>query len=489
MKSAVLADYFPLPEGDLQLNEDYIEFNQAIALSHEQDKVLVGVCSTDGESLGDELKTYFKKDIDFLKINISELMRYIGKQDGLSENESNNGQVLMTRNQLDKIANDAPTINLVNRIIMDAISAEASDIHIECLENRSRVRYRIDGVLQQTLDFDRSRFAGVSSRIKIMSGLNIMERRMPQDGRISVTLEGSPLDIRTSIIPASDGESIALRLFHKQNKGIKLNDLGFSTEQEKQIFKLCSSPHGLYLVTGPTGSGKTTTINAILREINSIERKIITIEDPVEYKLDGIEQIQTNEKIGLTFGSLLRRVLRQDPDVIMVGEIRDTETAQLALRAALTGHFVLSTLHTNDAPSAVTRLRNMGLESYLISGVLKGVIAQRLVRKLCGSCKIKSAPSSELQFLAEKYKLNIKNEYKPVGCPKCHNTGYYGRIALSEHLQINNKVEKLILEEETAVKIRKAGDLDTDDLLGDGLVKIASGITSMEEVGKAAFLS
>ena len=304
---------------------------------------------------------------------------------------------------LDRITGDAPTVNLVNSIILDAVRLGASDIHVERDEVRMTVRYRLDGLLRTAGTHSPERFASVSSRIKLMANLNIMESRKPQDGRLTATLDGRDVHMRLSVVPLIQGESLVLRLFHREEDLIDPGHLGFPGETVEALRRLFRYPHGLILVTGPTGSGKTTTLSAFLAEIKDERKKIITLEDPVEYIIPGIDQIQVNEDIGLTFGTLLRRVLRQDPDVLMVGEIRDGETASLAIRAALTGHLVLATLHTNDAPSAVTRLVDMEIPPYLLGAVLRGVLAQRLVRTLCPRCRekvpLKPAEAALCRFL------------------------------------------------------------------------------------------
>ena len=318
------------------------------------------------------------------KVTKDELISYLGKIYGHSEESQISSKKIDLDNatELDKLANDAPTINLVNSICIDAIRCNASDIHIESEKRYARVRYRIDGVLSTVQTINNESFLAVSSRIKIMANLNILEKRQPQDGRISVSVNNENIDFRISIVPTTFGESIVMRILGKSAAPQSLDALGFSKKQLNDIHTMIKIPHGLILVTGPTGSGKTTTLNAIMRELLSDEVKIISIEDPVEFLVEGVNQIQINEQIGLGFDSILRRVLRQDPNVIMVGEIRDSATAELSVRAALTGHLVLSTLHTNDAVSVIQRLVNMGVEPYLLTSVLKGAIAQRLVRKL-----------------------------------------------------------------------------------------------------------
>ncbi len=339
-------------------------------------------------------------------------------------------------------------VNLVNSLMIEAIRKGASDVHIESLAEETRVRYRIDGVLQTVTRLEKARFAAVSSRVKIMANLNIMERRLPQDGRISVHLGDGLYDVRVSIVPIVDGESLVLRLFNTEGVPRGLEELGIDGRSIQVLRELVAHPHGLVLATGPTGSGKTTTLNALLREIAVDTVKVITIEDPVEYRIEGVDQIQTNERIGLTFDSLLRRVLRQDPDVIMVGEIRDTPTAELSLRAALTGHLVLSTLHTNDSVSVIPRLRNMGVEPYLLAAVLRGALAQRLVRKVCRGCAQPVQPDAREKKLLEEGGLPTDGLARGVGCDACGRTGYKGRTAVVEVFRSDERVEEMILKGE-----------------------------------------
>jgi len=380
-------------------------------------------------------------------------------------------------------------VNLVNGILIEGIRGGASDVHIEAFPSAVSVRYRVDGVLRPAGGFEPSMFAAVSSRIKIMANLNIMERRLPQDGRLTVHLDADVMDVRVSIMPIADGESIVLRLFSKGSQPLSLEELGFGEEHLQMLRRLSRLPHGLVLATGPTGSGKTTTLNALLRRIDSRGRKVITIEDPIEYVLRDIDQVQTNERIGLTFESILRRVLRQDPDVIMVGEIRDTETAELAVRAALTGHLVFSTLHTNDSVSTVTRLANMRVPRYLVAAVLRAVVAQRLVRRVCPDCRRRTRVSAVQRAVLEQHGVGASWAWKAGGCPACHSTGYRGRVALVEMFTSDEKVEQMILEERPPGEIsRYLAANGMKSLMADGLSKAASGLTSFEEIERTVML-
>lgn len=379
-----LSSFKNIPTNNSQYPTEFIVANHVIILENTEDKVIVGITENTDENVISTIKGFHNLPIEFKYINQVELSSWLGNK---LEKESKDSQKEVTddtsdKNLIDKMANDAPTVNLVNSICIDAIRLNASDIHIEAGITNAKVRYRIDGVLQTVKFIENDRFSAVSSRIKIMANLNILEKRQPQDGRITVSINKENIDFRVSIVPVTGGESIVMRILGKNSVPEQLDLLGFNPKQLSMIRSMMKIPHGLILVTGPTGSGKTTTLNAMMRELVSDQIKIISIEDPVEYIVEGVNQIQINEQINLGFDTILRRVLRQDPNIIMVGEIRDKATAELSVRAALTGHLVLSTLHTNDAVSVIPRLINMGIEPYLIASVLKGAIAQRLVRKI-----------------------------------------------------------------------------------------------------------
>ncbi|HET9540357.1 MAG TPA: type II secretion system ATPase GspE, partial [Candidatus Limnocylindria bacterium] len=347
-------------------------------------------------------------------------------------------------NHLRDMAFEAPVVRLVNLLVENAIAAEASDIHIEPFEDTLRIRYRIDGLLYDQEAPPRRLQAAVTSRIKIMSEMNIAERRLPQDGRIRVTLHGQRVDIRVSTMPTVHGESIVMRLLQRATVFLPLEKLGFPANTLARFESLIKRPHGIVLVTGPTGSGKTTTLYAALDKINSPGVKIITVEDPVEYQLKGVNQIPVKAKIGLTFANGLRHIVRQDPDVILVGEIRDLETAEIAIQASLTGHLVFSTLHTNDAPGAITRLQDMGVEPYLVASVLEGVLAQRLVRRICQACRVPDTPSqADLDALGIRASLDV-TLYRGKGCEDCRGTGYQGRTGIFELLVADETVQSLI---------------------------------------------
>jgi len=387
---------------------------------------------------------------------------------------------------LKDLASEAPVIKMVNLIMQRAIETRASDIHIEPFEQTLKVRLRVDGVLKEIDAPSVKSTAAVISRIKIMAKLNIAERRLPQDGRIKVQMLGKELDLRVSTIPTMFGESVVIRLLDKENTVFDFAALGFQGRHLQQFIDVLSMPHGIILITGPTGSGKSTTMYAALKQLNTSERKIITVEDPVEYQMEGVNQIQAKPQIGLTFASALRSIVRQDPDVIMIGEMRDLETARIAVQSALTGHLVLSTLHTNDAAGGVTRLLDMGLEEYLLTSTVNGILAQRLVRKLCSDCK--EPYQATLELIKEMRLRRFKPEgdiilHKPVGCSSCGGMGYRGRMAIIEFLQMTDPIRKLIMAHEEAGAIQKlAIEEGMTTMFENGLTKAIEGVTTIEEV-------
>lgn len=388
---------------------------------------------------------------------------------------------------LDATEDEAPVIRFVNSIIFRAVKERASDIHIEPYERETVYRFRINGVMTEILRQPKKTHAAVSSRIKVMARLDIAEKRLPQDGRIKIKIAGKDIDIRLSTVPIQSGERIVMRVLEKNNTALKLETLGFRGKTLEGLQELGGRKHGVLYVTGPTGHGKTTTLFALLDRIKTPDKMIITVEDPVEYEIPGISQIQVNHKIDLSFAVALRSILRQNPDVVMIGETRDRETAEIAINASLTGHFVLSTLHTNDASSAPTRLIDMGVQPFLISSSLAGVLAQRLIRTLCSACKQRTNLSD-----FEKVILDIDDVpdsatiFKPVGCARCSNTGYSGRTVVSELLLINDEIRALIIQKTDAATIKKAAvRAGMRTLRGDALDKIFEGITSVEEIMRA----
>jgi len=381
------------------------------------------------------------------------------------------------------MAFEAPVVRLVNLLIENAIDAEASDIHVEPFEDTFRIRYRLDGILFDQEAPPRRLQAAVTSRIKLMAEMNIAERRLPQDGRIRVMLRGRRVDIRVSTIPTVHGESIVMRLLDRSSVFLPMEKLGFAPGTLRRFEALIKRPHGILLVTGPTGSGKTTTLYGALDKINTPDRKIITVEDPVEYQLKGVNQIHVKPKIGLTFATGLRHIVRQDPDVILIGEIRDLETAEIAIQAALTGHLVFSTLHTNDAPGAITRLQDMGVEPYLVASVLEGVLAQRLVRRICTACRVPDTPNAaDLEALGIEG-TSGRTLYRGRGCDECRGTGYRGRTGIYELFPITEDARSLILKRAPSRDIRRyAIEADMVTLRMDGWLKACESVTTVEEI-------
>ena len=388
-------------------------------------------------------------------------------------------------NHLRDMASEGPVIRLVNLIITRAIETRASDIHFEPFEDQFRVRYRIDGVLHDVESPPKRLQAAIVSRVKIMAKLNIAERRLPQDGRIMLRVKGKEIDFRVSTVPTIHGESIVLRILDKSSIVLDIEKLGFPVDTMEGFNELIQRPHGIILVTGPTGSGKTTTLYCALEKINSPEKKIITVEDPVEYQLRGVNQIQVKPSIGLSFANALRSIVRQDPDVILIGEIRDAETAEIAIHSALTGHLVLSTLHTNDAPSAVTRLIDMGMEDYLLSSTIIGILAQRLVRVVCPNCRQPYSPDPAILKEMKIDSANLKdfNISEVKGCDSCSHTGYWGRSGIFEFLKVTDDIERLILEKKDSHIIKEAARRNgMRTLREDGWLKVKQGVTTLSEV-------
>ena len=475
--------------------EDYARRNMLLPISRHMGSLTVAFMDPLDLITIDNLKRMTNCDINPIIAAKTDLQRAIdefyGKEDLLKDAISDSyeseefkiekdAEEDLSLDDLIARAEEAPVVKLVDLILMQAIKDRASDIHIEPFKNKIIIRYRIDGVLYEIPPPARHLLPAIVSRIKILSNLDIAERRLPQDGVFFVKVDNKGIDIRVSTIPAIFGEKVVLRILDKSATPLNLGDLGFDPEELEKFRRAINSPHGLILITGPTGSGKTTTLYAALNEIKSPRKNITTVEDPVEYKLEGINQVQIKPNIGFTFAGALRAFLRQDPDIIMVGEVRDLETAQICIRASLTGHLVLSTLHTNDAPSAISRLIDIGLEPYLISSSLIMVGAQRLVRRLCPECKeaYETTPA-----LAKD--LGIKQEllYKPKGCDYCGHTGYRGRVAIYEIILMNDKLRELIARGASLGEIKdKIKELDLKTLLKSGLKKAEEGMTSVEEV-------
>ena len=401
---------------------------------------------------------------------------------GLADNLTDEEQI----QHLKDLASEAPVIRLVNLMIARAVESRASDIHIEPFENRLKVRYRVVGVLREVESPPSRLSAAVISRIKIMAKLNIAERRLPQDGRIQLRAQGKEIDLRVSTVPTLWGESVVMRILDKASVVLDFEVLGFGPRTLKRFREVLELPNGILLVTGPTGSGKTTTLYTALQTLNTPERKILTVEDPVEYQLEGINQIQVKPQINLNFTNALRAIVRQDPDVIMIGEMRDLETASIAVQSALTGHLVLSTLHTNDAAGSITRLLDMGVDDYLLTSTINGILAQRLVRLLCGHCR---QPTSALPEVVDELRLRRFTEsgditlYKPVGCEHCGGSGYRGRAAIMEFLVMSDSLRRLVLKHADAGQLQaEAQRSGMDTMYEDGLRKAVAGQTTIEEV-------
>jgi type IV pilus assembly protein PilB len=406
--------------------------------------------------------------------------------EAVDEDEDQEDQALV--NQIRESATDAPTIKLVNSIIAQAVEDGASDIHFEPHGKDMRVRFRVDGVLHETTSVPRRMVPGVVSRVKIMADLDIAEKRLPQDGRVTLQVEGHHVDVRIVTMPQAGGEAVVMRLLDKESVMLTLDALGIRDDARKRFEGGVRKSYGAVLVTGPTGSGKSTTLYAALNTVNSIEKNIITIEDPVEYQVPGINQMQVNAKAGLTFAQGLRAMLRADPDIIMVGEIRDPETARIAVEAALTGHLVLTTLHTNDAPSAITRLTEMGIAPFLTASAVDVVVAQRLARRLCNYCKRRTVLTTEALKGANFHDAAFDIEaYEPVGCARCGGTGYKGRVGIYEVMTVSDEIREMTIERRDAAMIgQKAVEQGMRLLRDDGLEKVRLGVTSITEVARVA---
>ena len=432
------------------------------------------IATTDADTFEQLLTTSYQRDSS----EAQQVMEDIGNEVNLY---SLADEMTETEDLLEN-EDDAPIIKLINAMLSEAIKENASDIHIETFEQALQVRFRIDGVLREILKPNRKLASLLVSRIKVMAKLDIAEKRIPQDGRISLKIAGRAVDVRVSTMPTGHGERVVLRLLDKNSTRLDLQELGM-TEQNRQYFsELINKPHGIILVTGPTGSGKSTTLYAGLTQIDSKERNVLTVEDPIEYDIEGIGQTQVNTKVDMTFARGLRAILRQDPDVVMVGEIRDLETAQIGVQASLTGHLVLSTLHTNTAAGAITRMEDMGVEPFLLSSSLLGVLAQRLVRTLCPHCREAHAPSDEERQLLKLPKESQAPIYRAVGCEECNNKGYKGRTGIHELLLVDEKVRELIHTGKGEQAIEKQIRKSTPSIRQDGFDKVLLGETTIEEV-------
>ena len=464
-----------------------------VGVEEDEDSVTIVTMDPENPVIEQSLRLICNKEIK-LKIGLlSDIDKAIERQ--YVEGQTQMGQItdnLDSEESLDDIehlkdlASEAPVIRMVNLVFQRALESKASDIHFEPFEESLVIRLRIDGVLQEIEGPPAAATAAVISRIKLMAQLNIAERRLPQDGRIKIQMQGKEIDLRVSTTPTMFGESVVIRLLDKENVVFDFETLGFEDANLKNFIDVLNKPHGIILITGPTGSGKSTTLYTALSQLNTPEKKIITVEDPVEYQLNGVNQIQAKPKIGLTFSSALRSIVRQDPDVIMIGEMRDLETAKIAVQSALTGHLVLSTLHTNDAASALARLLDMGLDDYLLTSTVNGILAQRLVRKLCMHCR--EPYQAPMEVIEEKGLTRfLKNGeltlYHAVGCSECGDIGYAGRMAIIEFLVMSDSIRKMVMEhKESGLLHDEAVASGMLTIYQDGLAKVAKGLTTLDEV-------
>lgn len=475
-------------------------FYNIMPIKIERDSVVVAARDPSNMKLVDDLRFASGLSIRMVAANEKDIKEAIEKHYGkeeeslgqvideaekLTSKASVAGKAENDANKLKEIATSAPVVKLLNMILLRAVREKASDIHFEPFEKEYKIRYRIDGICYDAAHPPRDLSLAISSRIKVMANLDVAESRLPQDGRIMMDVEGKAVDLRVSTLPTLYGESIVMRVLDKSVVSLSLDQIGMDEDIKLKIREIIKRPNGIFLTTGPTGSGKTTTLYSCLSEINKIDYKIITTEDPVEYDIDGIIQVAINTKIDLTFARSLRHILRQDPDIIMVGEIRDSETAEIAIQAALTGHLVFSTLHTNDSPGAVTRLVDMGVEPFLITSTVRAILAQRLVRKICSKCRKEYNPSEPevLEFGIPQEKIKGMKFYKGEGCSECNNSGYKGRTGLYELLMVNDNIRELVVKHESLAIIRNAAcEAGMKTLRENGLKKVMEGVTTIEEV-------
>jgi type IV pilus assembly protein PilB len=468
---------------------------RALPIGYEEDKLVVAMADPANLFALDDIRTITGMDVQPVVATAADIEAAIRKYSHFDESVETvvseasaaaDDDVLELERLAQSAVDEGPIVKMVNLLITQAIGDRASDIHIEPSERDVRIRYRVDGVLHEVMRSPKNVQAGLISRLKVMADINIAERRIPQDGRISLNVGGKSVDLRVATLPTVFGEKVVIRVLDKSSVLLRLEDLGFLEEAYKSFEVAFTKPNGAILVTGPTGSGKSTTLYATLNQINSPERNIITVEDPVEYRLAGINQVQVNNRAGLTFASALRSILRADPDVVLIGEVRDRETAVIAIEAALTGHLVLTTLHTNDAPSSLPRLVEMGVEPYLAASAIDCVVAQRLLRKLCVKCKERYKPDQpELEQAGYPEFLwdDIDELFRPVGCSVCAKTGFRGRLGIYEIMPVSEDIERMVVERASSDEIKRsaAGD-GMIQLREDGLEKVRTGVTSIQEV-------
>jgi type IV pilus assembly protein PilB len=489
-----LADHEVDPRAVTMVGDSTLRKHVVLPIGFEDGKLLLAMSDPSNVVAIDDVRTITKMDVKPVVATKGDVAKAIDKYAAMAEDiEAMASDIADLDEDLDltdlkAVTEEAPIVKFVNLLIAQAVADGASDIHIEPGERDLRVRYRIDGVLHEVMRSPRSIQAGVISRLKIMADVDIAERRIPQDGRISVTSNHKAIDLRFSTLPTVYGEKVVMRILDKTAVMLELEDLGFLEDNLKRYAESYTKPYGTILVTGPTGSGKSTTLYATLNVLNSDEVNIITTEDPVEYRLAGISQVQVNNRVGLSFSKALRSILRQDPDIVLVGEMRDRETAQIGIEAALTGHLVLSTLHTNDAPSAVTRLTEMGIEPFLVGSAVDCVLAQRLARKVCSRCTDMIRPDAEM-LKAAGFPDDIVTERpeipRAVGCSACSNTGYRGRLAIHEVMTVTEEIERLTVARASSEEItRVAIEQGMRPLREDGLAKVLLGRTTIEEVGR-----
>lgn len=489
----------------LQISEDLCQFHKCVPLKLKDDDTVVLAMADPldmvavqiiRKKIGKEVEAVWadEDDIEFAIGTIfsdknafeDTLQDLVEVEEDLDEEEEfDEDSVDILRTQ----ATDAPAVVFVNSLLVQAIQERASDIHIEPMENNLRIRFRIDGVLREFPPANRRLQSGVIARIKILADLDIAERRIPQDGRVKFKIMGRSVDVRCSTIPGIYGEKIVLRVLDQGSISLNIEDLGFEEDRLALLKEKAKSANGMILVTGPTGSGKTTTLYSILTYVNNPHLNIITVEDPVEYRLDGINQVQARPGVGLTFASALRSILRQDPDIVMVGEIRDFETAEIAIKAALTGHLVLSTLHTNNAVATIVRLLNMGIDKFLIVSSVSVIVAQRLVRRICSNCREPIEPSEDVRMFMERQGVDVTEDtyYKGKGCTQCSGSGYWGRFGIHEILFMDATIKELIIEDGSELEIREAAEkVGTLSIFMEGVVRARKGLTTLEEIIRVA---
>jgi type IV pilus assembly protein PilB len=485
---------FPVDPSATALIPEAVAYRyRALPIGERDGRLLVAMSDPANVYALDDIRTITGRDVEPIVATASDVTAAIRKYsdvghevEALASEASAASEEALDLNVAEAAVEDAPVVKLVHMLLSRAVNERASDVHIEPTERDMRVRFRVDGVLHEVMRSPKNIHGGLVSRLKVMADINIAERRVPQDGRVSLKVGSVGVDLRVATLPTVWGEKVVIRILNKESVLLRLDEIGFSNEAFKRFEQSFRKPYGAILVTGPTGSGKSTTLYATLNIINSVDRNIITVEDPVEYRMAGVNQIQVHNRAGMTFAAALRSILRADPDIILIGEIRDHETALIAVESALTGHLVLSTLHTNDAPAAIARLTEMGVEPYLTASAMDCVVAQRLARKLCDRCKEPYTPTeselTEAGFLPHQFQ-DIKRLHRPVGCTSCSKTGYLGRTGLYEVMTVTEEIERLTVERASSEVVRQVAlEQGMIPLRVDGLQKAAEGLTSIEEI-------